>query len=87
MEKDKKHYITIPELAKLLGLSRIAVFNKVKRGEIPAERIGRNYAISYHHLDKILGKTLNEADKKEIDKAVKKTVDEYGEVLKLLGRE
>jgi len=87
MNNQKKQYISIPELAKLLGLSRIAVFRKVKSGEIPAVRIGRNYAISYKHIGKILGKTLNETDKEEIDKAVKKTVDEYGEVLKLLGRE
>jgi hypothetical protein len=35
----------------------------------------------------ILGKTLSEEDKREIDAAVKKTVNEYGEVLKLLGKE
>ena len=87
MEKNKQRYISIPELAKLLGLSRIAVFKKVKNGEIPAVKIGRNYAISYHCIDKLLGKALNGADKREIDKAVKKTVAEYGEVLRLLGRE
>ena len=27
-------YITIPQLAKLLGISRIAVYRKVKKGEI-----------------------------------------------------
>lgn len=87
MDKNKRRYISIPELAKLLGLSRIAVFKKVKSGEIPAVKIGRNYAISYYYIDNLLGKTLNEANKREIDKAVKKTVLEYGEVLKLLGRE
>ena len=87
MIKNKKRYISIPELAKLLGLSRIAVFKKVKSGEIPAVKIGRNYAISYHYIDNILGRTLNVANKREIDKAVKKTVAEYGEVLRLLGRE
>jgi hypothetical protein len=34
-----------------------------------------------------LGKALDENDKKEIDKAVKKTVGEYGQTLKLLGKE
>ncbi len=87
MKKNIKQYISIPELAKLLGLSRVAVFKKVKSGEIPAVRIGRNYAISLRFIDKILGKILSEADKKEIDAAVEKTVQEYGEVLKLLGRE
>ena len=43
MERNK--YITIPELAEILGLSRVAVFKKVKKGEIKAIKIGRNYAI------------------------------------------
>ncbi len=80
-------YITIPQLAQLLGISRIAVFKKVKRGEIKAAKIGRNYAIPKKDLEAILGKTLTGPDKKAIDAAVKKTVREYGETLKLLGKE
>ena len=85
MEKNK--YITIPQLAEILGLSRIAVFKKVKKGEIKAIKIGRNYAIPKKFIANIMGKTLNNEEKREIEKAVKKTVREYGEVLKLLGRE
>jgi excisionase family DNA binding protein len=85
MEKNK--YITIPQLAEILGLSRIAVFKKVKKGEIKAIKIGRNYAIPKKFIANIMGKTLNKEEKREIEKAVKKTVREYGEVLKLLGRE
>lgn len=85
MEKEK--YITIPQLAKLLGLSRIAVYKKVKAGKIKAVKIGKTYAIPKSLVMGILGKTLKEQDKKTIDKAVKKTVKEYGEVLKMLGRE
>ena len=84
--KNKK-YVSIPELAKFLGLSRIAVYNKVKKGEIKAIRIGRNYAIPQSYVQSVLGKTLREEDKKEIDKAVKKVVKEYGTVLKQLGKE
>lgn len=83
----KDEYVTIPELAKMLGISRVAVFKKVKSGEIKAVKIGRNYAVPKRHLLGILGKSLGEKDKKEIDLAVKKTVREYGEVLKLLGKE
>jgi len=83
----KEEYITLAELAKLLGVSRVTVFRKVKAGEIKAVKIGRNFAIPKKHLLGILGKSLGEGDKKEIDRAVKKTVKEYGEVLKLLGRE
>lgn len=85
MEKQK--YITIPQLAKMLGVSRIAVFKKVKRGEIKAGKIGRNYAIPRKYLDAILGKALKKTDKEEIDRAVKKTVQEYGQTLKLLGKD
>ena len=83
----KNDYITIPELAKILGLSRIAVFKRVKKGAIKAVKIGRNYAIPRAYIDSILGKTLGDSDKKEIDMAVKKTVKEYGRTLKLLGKE
>lgn len=82
-----KEYISIAELAKILRISRIAVYKKVKKGQIKAQKIGRNYFIPQDYLAEILGKELNEDDKKEIDKAVKKTVTDYGEVLKLLGRE
>jgi len=82
-----REYITIPQLAKFLGVSRIAVFKKVKKGQIEAMKIGRNYAIPKRYIADILGSTLNEKDKKEIDRAVKKTVREYGDVLKLLGKE
>lgn len=80
-------YITIPELAKILGLSRVAIFKRVKKGAIKAVKIGRNYAIPRAYIDSILGRTLGDSDKKEIDIAVKKTVKEYGRTLKLLGKE
>lgn len=83
----KQKYITIPQLAKLLGLSRIEVYRKVKKGQIPATKIGRVYAISDRDITYILGKKVSAKGKKRVDAAVKKTVQEYGEVLKLLGRE
>jgi len=81
----KSQYVTIPQLAKILGLSRVAVYRKVKKGQIKAVRIGRNYAIPKKYIMNILGKALNQQDKRLIDDAVKKTVKEYGEVLRLLG--
>ena len=84
---EEKKYHSIPELAKLLGLSRVAVFKRVKAGKIRAVRIGRNYAIPEEFLDQIKGKALSEEGKDRIKSAVKRTVREYGEVLKRLGRE
>lgn len=55
----ENEYITIPQLAKILGLSRIAVYKKVKKGEIEAIRIGRNFAIPFNEVEKIKDKLYN----------------------------
>lgn len=83
----KSEYLTIPQLAKILGISRIAVYRKVKKGQIKAVKIGRTFAIPQKQITAILGKTLHQKDKKEIDRAVAKTIKEYGHTLKLLGSE
>ena len=82
--KDKK-FLSTTELAKILGISRIAVYKKIKKGEIKAMRVGRNFLIDKKDLGNILGKELTEKEKKEIEKAVKKVVKEYRETLRLLG--
>ena len=64
-------YITIPQLAKMLGVSRVTVYRKVKSGKIPATKIGHTYVISDEEMDKILGNQLSEDAKKQIDDAVK----------------
>ena len=78
-------YVTIPHLARLLGLSRIAVYNRVKKGQIRATRIGRTYVITEEALADVLGNTVSEDRKKRLDTAVNRTLGEYGEVLKFLG--
>ncbi|MFA5096380.1 MAG: excisionase family DNA-binding protein [Candidatus Omnitrophota bacterium] len=80
-------YVSLSELAKALGITRIAVYKKVKKGQIKAIRVGRSFAVSKKYLLDIIGKPLEEADKAQIRDAVKKVVSEYGEVLKLLGKE
>ena len=82
-----KEFISIAEAAKMLGISRIAVFKRVKNGQIKAIKIGRNYAIPKDTVSFLSEKSLSAAQKKEIDEAVNRTVREYGETLKLLGRE
>jgi excisionase family DNA binding protein len=83
----KKKYLTIPELAKLLGKSRVAVYKDVKSGKIAATRIGRNYVISDRDIGSILGNEMTSKDKKRVSHAVKRVVREYGEVLKRLSKE
>jgi len=40
-----KEFYTTKELAELLGVSRIAVFNRIKKGGIKARKMGRNFVI------------------------------------------
>ncbi|OIN89414.1 hypothetical protein CO019_00370 [Candidatus Berkelbacteria bacterium CG_4_9_14_0_2_um_filter_42_30] len=83
----QKEYFTTSELAKILGISRIAVFKKIKAGQIKAKKIGRNFAIPRKEFDVILGQSLTLDQKKEIDAGVKKVIKEYSRTLELLGNE
>ena len=83
----KKRFITIPQLAKALGISRIAVYRRVKSGAIPATKVGRIYVISDRTVNEILGKELSRKRRDGIDKAIDLTTKEYGQVLKWLSKE
>jgi len=88
---ENKEFISLAEAAKILGISRIAVYKKVKSGKIQAIKIGRSFAISKEYFNNnlinITGSPLKEKEKRGIEKAVRKTVEEYGETLKRLGKE
>jgi len=45
---------SVPEAAKLLGISRAAVAKRIKAGTLSAERVGRNYAIKGVYLSAVL---------------------------------
>jgi excisionase family DNA binding protein len=49
-----REYYSIPEAAALLGISRIAVFKRVKKGQLPALRFGRNWAVPASALESAL---------------------------------
>ena len=38
-------YYSVAEAARILGISRIAVFKKIQKGQMKAQKIGRSYAI------------------------------------------
>ncbi len=82
-----KEFLSTIEIASLLGISRQAVFKKIKAGEIKARKIGRNFVINRKDLPGITGKVLTQKQKAEIQKSVDKTFREYGETLRLLGQE
>lgn len=82
-----KEYISTTELAELLGISRIAVFQKIKNGDIPAKKAGRNFVIAKKDIAYLLSEELTHDEKQEIDIAVDRVIEEYGETLKLLAKE
>ena len=84
---NRENFLTIPEVAKLLGVSRIAVYKQVKRGQLHARKIGRNYLIPKPYILHMAGHFLNEKDKRQIDLVVKRAFKQYGEALKRLGKE
>lgn len=53
-------YFSIPEAAARLGVSRIAVFKRVKKGQLEAIRFGRNWAVPAAALERAaaLGKAV-----------------------------
>lgn len=80
-------FVSTTEAAKILGVSRIAVFNKIRTGKIGAEKIGRNFIIRKNDVLRAAGELLTEPQKKNIDKAVSRAVRQYGGVFKRLGKE
>ena len=80
-------FLSTAELARILGVSRVTVFQKIKKGKIEAERVGRNFIINRSNLPEILKEIVGDKDKKQIEKAIKKTIKNYGETLRLLGKE
>lgn len=83
----EERFISTTELARILGVSRVTIFNRIKNGSIKALKIGRNFVIDKDEVPELKNEKLGESDKKKIQNAVKKVVFEYGETLRLLAKE
>ena len=85
----QKLFFTTSEVAKLFKVSRITIFNRIKNGSLRAEKIGRNYFIKKEEVDYVLNTNhhLSIEEKQNIKQAVDRAVLEYGEALKMLGKE
>ena len=82
----KPKYVTVPQLAKKMGLSRVAVYQKVKRGQIRANKVGRVYMIPAEEAHSVLSGQPTASDKKLIRAVVRRAVREYGPVLEWLSK-
>lgn len=77
---------TTTEAAHILGVTRITIFRWVKEGILPAIRIGRNYFIQKEEVSKRVGK-LSPLHKEIIGRLVERVVADYGETIRMLGKE
>ncbi|MCX6713512.1 MAG: helix-turn-helix domain-containing protein [Candidatus Vogelbacteria bacterium] len=89
MEKiENKPYFTTSEVAQLLKVSRITVFNYVKKGLIKANKVGKTYLISREEVLRLVERNdLTKERRSEIGREVDFIVKKYGEALKKLGEE
>ena len=77
-------FISTTEAAKILGVSRVTLFNKIKSGEIKATKVGRNYIISKEEIMKLAENRLSDGGKDLIEQGVDRVIKEYGKTLELL---
>jgi len=70
----------------MLNLSRVHVFRLIQSGQIPAIKIGRNFAIRKSDLGIYAGE-LSTKEKNNVNRSVDKVIKEYGETIKKLGEE
>ena len=81
------NYITIPQLASILNMSRFTVFKWVKDGRIRATKVGRIWIIDDPEVLRILEGKVTKKQEHDIKAAVKTAVKEYGELFKRLSKE
>lgn len=82
-----KAFYSTAEAARILRLSRVEVFRKIKRGRIKAEKVGRNYVIPAESVMEALGKTIGKEKKEEIGRSINRALKEYGDTFKRLAKE
>lgn len=81
-----KYDISVSQAAEILGISRVAVFKRIRSGDIKARKVGRNYIIDKRSLGTVF-QDITPQQKKAIDAAVDRVVEDFGEALRKLGRE
>jgi len=81
-----ENLVSTAEAAKILGISRVAVFNRIKKGEIKAWKVGRNYVVDKRSLGTVF-QDLTPSQKERVEAAVDKVVKDFGPALRRLAGE
>ena len=82
-----KAFFTVTEVAKMLKISRVAVYKRIKMGKLRVQKAGRIFLIPKKEIERLSIGGLSDKTKQSIDAVVEKAVTEYGETFKLLGKE
>lgn len=53
-EQSKPKFASVQELSKLLNISEMTVYNYIKKGIIPARKIGRQYRLDVSEIEEYL---------------------------------
>lgn len=85
MSSNATKMLSVTQVAKMLGISRTHVLRKINSGEIQAQKVGKSFIINEKNLPGIY-RPLTEQDKKQVEEAVDKTFEEYGDVIRKLGK-
>ncbi len=80
-------FLTTTQVAKILGVSRVAVQKQIKSGKIHADKVGRNYVISIDEFRAVIGEYITPEKKRKIDSVIERIVKQYQETFRLLGLE
>lgn len=86
IDKNREYFSTI-DVAKILGISRISVFKRIKTGKLEATKMGRNYVITREAIESALGSKLTTRQEKEITDAINKALQEYRSTFERLAKE
>ncbi len=73
MTIDKSQFITVAEMARMLGITRAAINKQISDGKIPAEKVGRNYLISKTALPDDIQERIRKGQKEATKNVVEKS--------------
>jgi len=73
MSTNKSQFITVAEMAKMLGVTRAAINKQITEGKMPAEKVGRNYLISKTALPADLQERIRSGQKEATKNVIEKS--------------
>jgi excisionase family DNA binding protein len=53
-EAEERETVSVPQAARILGIGRNSAFDAVRRGDLPALRIGRRLVVPRARLERML---------------------------------